>query len=96
MTLWNDDLDDIQVGRTYILKDGSVKIYEERLILTRGRRGEFIQSSDSIDIVNDTFNLSKPFLFTSKKKKKKRSKSGKSFSTAQGREHKGYCTFKKF
>jgi len=49
-----------------------------------------------VEEIKDSNDMSKPFAARPKKKGKKRSTKGKSLSGVQGREAKGYCTWKGF
>ncbi len=96
LILWNDDIDLLQVGETYLLKEGYVTIFEECMQLCIGRNGSVTQSDTPIDEVDKSNNMSRPFASHTLSKARPRSKTGKSLSGAQGREAKGYCTWKGF
>jgi hypothetical protein len=96
LTLWNDDIDVIQEGRTYSLLSGSINVYDECMSLTKSRRGELLESVAPIEIVNEQIDMSKPFMGKPKRKKKARSPMGRSFRGTAGRESKGYCARKSF
>ena len=96
LTLWNEDIDVIEEGRSYTLLSGSINIYDECMSLTRGRRGELIESLIPVEDVNDQIDMSRPFMGKPKRKKKPRSPTGRSFRGTVGREAKGYCARKSF
>ena len=96
LTLWNEDIDIIEEGRSYSLLSGSISIYDECMSLTRGRRGEFLESLVPIESVNDKLDMGRPFMVRPKRKKKPRSPTGRSFQGTAGREAKGYCSRKSF
>jgi replication factor A1 len=96
LILWNDDIDLIQIGETYLLKDGYVSIFEECMQLSIGRNGTITRSDTTIEEVNESNNMSRPFASRPPRKSRPRSKTGTSLSGVQGREAKGYCTWKGF
>lgn len=96
LTLWNEDIDVIEEGRTYTLLSGLVNVYDECMNLSRGRLGEYLDSLAPIEIVNEEINMSRPFMGKPKRKKKARSPTGRSFRGTAGREAKGYCSRKSF
>lgn len=96
LTLWNEDIDVIEEGRTYSLLNGVINLYDECISLTRGKHGELIESIDAIENVNDQVDMSKPFMWKPKRKEKPRSPYGRSFQGTAGRESKGYCARKSF
>lgn len=96
LTLWNEDIDTIEEGRTYTLLSGSINVYDECMSLTKSRRGELLESLVPIEIVNEQIDMSRPFMGTPKRKKKPRSPTGRSFRGTAGREAKGYCSRKSF
>ena len=96
LVLWNDDVDELNVGETYHLRNGRVTIFEECMQLSIGRDGDITLSEEPIEEIKDSNDMSKPFAARPKKKGKKRSTKGKSLSGVQGREAKGYCTWKGF
>ncbi len=96
LILWNDDIDLLQVGETYLLKEGYVTIFEECMQLCIGRNGLVTSSDTPIDEVDKSNNMSRPFASHTRSKARRKSKTGKSLNGAQGREAKGYCTWKGF
>ena len=96
LTLWNEDIDVIEECRTYTLLNGLINVYDECMFLTRGKRGELIESIIPIENVNDQVDMSRPFMWKPKRKEKPRSPTGRSFQGTAGREAKGYCARKSF
>jgi len=76
LTLWNEDIDFIEEELTYTLLSGSINVYDECMFLTRGRRGELIESIVPIENVNDQVDMSRPFMGKPKRKEKPRSPKG--------------------
>jgi ssDNA-binding replication factor A large subunit len=96
LTLWNDDIDEIELGKTYELLNGYISMYDECMSLSKGRWGSIRGSESSIAQVDGTIDMSRPFMGRPKRKKKKRSLTGRSFQGTPGRESKGYCSRKGF
>ncbi|NHJ13555.1 MAG: hypothetical protein EAX95_07745 [Candidatus Thorarchaeota archaeon] len=96
LVLWNDDVDSLTSGSTYSLKGGYVSIYNDSMQLSKGREAEIILSKKAIGQVDMTNDMSRPFALLPLRKQKRRSKTGKSMSGEQGREAKGYCSWKGF
>lgn len=96
LTLWNHDTETVQVGKTYLLRRGRVTVYDECMQLTVGRQGEIDELDESIEDIDESVDMSKPFMGQSRRRKKPRSKTGRSFRGDPGREGKGYCTWKSF
>jgi len=96
LTLWNEDIDIVEPDRTYELLNGYINLYEECMILSRGRRGVLAESDISINDVNEQIDMSRPFMGKPKRRKKPRSLTGRSFRGTEGREARGYCSRKSF
>jgi len=96
LTLWNDDIDAIEQGRTYELLNGYINLYDECMILSKGLKGKLVESLIPINTVNDQIDMSRPFMGKSKRRKRQRSATGRSFSGITGRETKGFCSRKSF
>ncbi len=58
MTLWNEDIDLIEVGRVYKLSNCFTNVYRNSLHLTKGRYGTLTQDSTSFDQLNTDYNRS--------------------------------------
>lgn len=52
MTLWGEDIEKVDVGGTYTLKNGYVSLYRGSLRLTIGRMGKVEKSDEDIGEVN--------------------------------------------
>lgn len=96
LSLWNEDITEIEVGKTYELLNGYVNMYDECMSLTKGRWGSIKTSSSDLVLVNGTIDMSRPFMGRPKRRKQKRSLTGRSFQGTPGRESKGYCSRKGF
>ena len=96
LTLWNDDIDEIETGKSYELLNGYISLYDESMNLSKGRWGIIQGASSKIVQVNGTIDMSRPFMGRPKRRKQKRSPTGRSFQGTQGRESKGYCSRKGF
>ena len=96
LVLWNDDVDTLTVGNTYLLKGGFVSVYDDCMQLAKGKDAEILLSDEKIEEVEMANDMSRPFALSRPNRKRQRSKSGKSMSGEQGREAKGYCTWKGF
>ncbi len=96
LTLWNEDIDTIEQGKTYELQNGYINLFDECMILSKGRRGSLVESVITITTVNGKIDMSRPFMGKPKKRKRQRSSTGRSLSGAVGRETKGFCSRKSF
>ncbi len=96
LSLWNEDIDEIDCGKTYELVNGYINLYDESMSLAKGRWGSIRVASSNIQQVDGTTNMSRPFMGRPKRRKQKRSPTGRSFQGTPGRESKGYCSRKGF
>lgn len=96
LTIWDNDIESIETGKSYIIRNGYVNEFSYRMRLTRGRFGELLPSEDPIETVNDSRDMSKPFAGKKPKKKRGRSDKGRTFRGTQKRESRGYCSWKSF
>ena len=96
LSLWNDDIDEIETGKTYELLNGYISMYDECMNLSKGRWGTIRGSESNITQVDGTIDMSRPFMGRPKRRNKKRSPTGRSFQGTPGRESKGYCSRKGF
>jgi hypothetical protein len=96
LTLWNEDIDEVDCGKTYDLMNGYISFYNESMSLTKGRWGIIREASTSIVQIDGTRNMSKPFMGRPRRRNHKRSPTGRSFQGTPGRESKGYCSRKGF
>jgi len=96
LTLWNEDIDNVEPDRTYEILKGYINLFDECMTLSRGRRGELAESTVSIIDVNEQIDMSRPFMGKPKRRKKTRSATGRSFHGSAGREARGYCSRKSF
>lgn len=96
LTLWNDDIDEIEEGLCYHLRNGRVEVYDESLILSKGFSGEFIPLNREIETVESNVDMSKPFMGMTTRRRKTRSNEGRTFQGIPGRNQRGYCSEKEF
>ena len=96
LTLWNEDIDVVELNRTYELFNGYINLFDECMTLARGRKGELAESITPIDVVNNQVDMSRPFMGKPKQRKKPKSATGRSFRGTAGREARGYCSRKSF
>ena len=96
LTLWNEDIANVEPDRTYEILNGYINMFDECMTLSRGRQGELAESTISIIDVNEQIDMSRPFMGKPKRRKKPRSATGRSFHGSAGREARGYCSRKSF
>jgi replication factor A1 len=58
MTLWENDIDKIEEGKTYNLKNGYVTLFKGSMRLTIGRSGSVEEAEEEIEEVNKDNNVS--------------------------------------
>jgi len=58
MTLWENDIDKIEEGKTYNLKNGYVTLFRGSMRLTIGRSGSIEEADEDIGEVNRDNNVS--------------------------------------
>ncbi len=96
LTLWNDEIDMIEVNKCYSLTRGYVTMHNYSMRLSKGQYGTIIPSDMIIEKLNELKDMSRPFAWKKPKKRKQSYNPGKSFSGKRGRETKGYCSRKTF
>ena len=96
LTLWNDDIDAIEEGKTYTLLNGSITVYDECMSLTRGRRGELIESLVQVEDLNEQVDMSRPFMGRPKRKSKTRSSTGRTLDGEADRQIRKFSGRKSF
>ena len=96
LTIWDNDIESIETGKSYIIRNGYVNEFSHRMRLTRGRFGEILPSESPIETVNDSCDMSRPFAGKKPRKKRERSDKGRTFRGTQKRESRGYCLWKSF
>ena len=96
LTVWGNDIESIETGKSYVIRNGYVNEFSHRMRLTRGRSGEILPSEDPIETLNDGCDMSRPFAGKKPKKKRERSDTGRTFRGTQRRESRGYCSWKSF
>ncbi len=58
MTLWEETIDEVDVGKTYTLENGYANLFKGSLRLTTGRMGSVEESEEDIGEVNTENNMS--------------------------------------
>ena len=72
LTVWNDAIDNIDIGETYELHNGYVNVFRDHAQLAAGKGGEIKPSAVTFDAVNQENDISKEKVRTKKKKATKR------------------------
>ncbi|MBD3404745.1 MAG: hypothetical protein GF411_01260 [Candidatus Lokiarchaeota archaeon] len=96
LQLWNDDIDKIKPGRTYVLENGYVSVYNECMFLNRGYGGDITPSTETIETPSELKDMSLPFVGIKVSRRAAESSTPKTFRGDSGRTSKGYCSFKEF
>ncbi|MFW9808476.1 MAG: hypothetical protein ACFFE6_03755 [Candidatus Thorarchaeota archaeon] len=96
LTLWNEDIDLVDISKTYALVNGRINIYDECMNLGMGRWGEIREVEQEFVTINQEFNMSRPFMGIPHRRRKVRSQTGRTFSGTAGRESRGYPARKSF
>ena len=96
LTAWDNDIESIETGKSYVIRNGYVNEFNHRMRLTRGRFGELLLSESPIETVDDSRDMSRPFAGKKPRRKRERSDKGRTFRGTQRRESRGYCLWKSF
>jgi hypothetical protein len=96
LTLWNEDIGEVEQGKTYELQNGYINLYDECMTLSKGKRGIYTESIQPFTEINQQLDMSRPFMGKAKRRKRNKSSTGRTFSGAVGRETKGFCSRKSF
>ena len=96
LTVWDNDIESIETGKSYVIRNGYVNEFSHRMRLTRGRFGEMLPSEGQIETVNENCDMSRPFAGKKPRKKREKSATGRTFRGTQKRESRGYCSWKSF
>ncbi len=96
LTLWNDEVDFVDVGKSYLLRNGRVQIYDYSMRLARGMSGEFIPVDHPIESLGMHLDMSKPFMGRRDRKRRPLSGEGRTFHGTPGRNLRGYCSEKDY
>ncbi len=94
LVLWDNDIDLIETGRSYLLINGYVQVYNESMALKKGADGTIRCITSSGFSTISSKDMSKPFAW--KDTKKKEATTGRTFSGRAARESRGYCVKKDF
>ncbi len=96
LVLWNDSCESFEVGGTYMLRQGILKVYDFSMQLSVGRKSILSVNETDIESPNIEMDMSRPFMGRKKKRKKALRREGRTFYGAPGRTPTGYCTDKEF
>lgn len=61
MTLWDDDIDKVEIGATYLIKNGYVTTFRNSMRLNTGRYGSMELSEDAVEADTEN-NVSEKFV----------------------------------
>lgn len=96
LTLWDSDIDEVVVGKTYVLRNGRINMHDECMSLARGFSGEFLLAPEPITEVTESPDMSRPFAGVPIKPRRNESRRGRNFQGTMGREARGFCSKKSF
>ncbi len=95
MTLWNEDVDTLQLGGSYELRNGRVEVYDFSMRLTKGLKGEITTLVTSIENPNVEIDMSRPFMGR-KPRRRRRPTMARTLQGTSGRLLRGYGSDKEF
>ncbi len=58
LTLWNNDIEKVEVGKSYELKNGFVNIFKNSMRLALSRRSELKEKEGDVEASKDSENIS--------------------------------------
>jgi replication factor A1 len=61
LTLWNEDIDKIEQGCSYLLEDAYISVHDECMKLCKSRKGVLDLSNTEVQNINKERNMSLPF-----------------------------------
>lgn len=50
MTLWNEDIDKVQVGKTYKISNGYITVFRSRMQLNAGKYGSMEETDQNVNV----------------------------------------------
>jgi ssDNA-binding replication factor A large subunit len=62
LTLWDDQIDEIDAGKSYVVGNGYANVYQDRLTLNVGRYGQLVESEEPVEDVNEEVNITETWL----------------------------------
>lgn len=95
LNIWDNQLDELNIGKSYLLYGGFVSVYEGSIRLNIGRNGELIELNKSIESINESLNMSQTSFMIKKRRNRNSSRTGRSLCGREN-ESKGYCSRKEF
>ncbi len=72
LTLWQDDIDNVEVGEVYMLEDGFANVFQNHLRLTKGRTGILMKTDSEINEINTSINKSEIHVEDPRRKHRRR------------------------
>lgn len=94
LTLWNDDIELVREGESYLIENARVGVFDESMFITPARGGKITETSD-VQSPNTSVNMSLPFAWKPKREAP-RTKEGRSLTEASGRRVRRYVGRKSF
>ena len=61
LTLWDDKIDSLEVGKTYVIKNGYISTFKNSMRLNTGRYGTIEEASEEVE-ANTENNVSEKFV----------------------------------
>jgi hypothetical protein len=95
MTLWNEDVDSVEQDGWYCLLNGYINVYDECMILSKGRTGEIHRLIVGIGSTREDIDMSRPFM-GKRRRRETHSKTGRTLDGTKGREVRRYASRKSF
>lgn len=95
MTLWNEDVDTLQPGESYQLRNGRIEVYDFSMRLTKGLKGEITRLCTNIEKPNVETDMSKPFMGREPRPRRRRTMA-RTLQGTSGRLLRGYGSDKEF
>ena len=95
MTLWNEDVDTLQLGDSYELRNGRIEVYDFSMRLTKGLNGEITSADTNIESPSVEPDMSKPFMGR-KPRRRRKATMARTLQGTSGRTLRGYGSDKEF
>ena len=68
MTLWDDDIQKVETGKTYQLTNGKTSLFERHIRVSRGKDGKIEEISEEINVNSENNMSSKEYSFRPRKR----------------------------
>jgi hypothetical protein len=95
LTLWNEDVDLVEQDSWYCLLNGYINVYDECMILSKGRTGEIHRLIAEIGSTREDTDMSRPFM-GKPRRRESRPKTGRTLDGTKGKEVRRYAPRKSF